>query len=63
MKFVMSGEMTEEVVVGADATGKAVKARRQMCPREALHRVLYDSGLDAVRATLDTMPVDTFRLC
>jgi len=63
MKFVMSGEMTEEVVVGTDATGKAVKERRQMCPREALQRVLYDSGLDAVRAALDAMPIDTFRLC
>jgi len=63
MKFVMSGEMTEEVVVGTDATGKAVKEHRQMCPRDALQRVLYDSGLDAVRAALDAMPIDTFRLC
>jgi hypothetical protein len=62
MKFVMSGEMAEEVIVGTDATGKVVKERKQMCPREALQRVLYDSGLDAVRASLDSMPLETFAL-
>ena len=62
LKFVLSGEMEQEVIVGVDAAGNAVKEKQQICPREALRRVLYDSGLDAVRAALDAMPVAAF-LC
>jgi hypothetical protein len=62
MKFVLSGEMEEEVIVGVDSDGNAVKEKKQLCPREALCRVLYDSGLDAVRAALDAMPAEAFSL-
>lgn len=60
MKFILSGEMEQEVVVGVDAQGHAVKEKTQVDPREALARVLHDSGLDAVRAVLDHMPRDRF---
>jgi len=56
MKFILSGEMEEEVAEALDADGNGVKTRRQVDPREALRRVLNDSGLDAVRTVLDTMP-------
>jgi len=62
MKFVLSGEMEEEVIVGVDSAGNTVKEKKQLCPREALCRVLYDSGLDAVRAALDAMPTEAFSL-
>jgi len=62
MKFVLSGEMEEEVVVGVDAAGKTVKEKKQLCPREALCKVLYDSGLNSVRATLDAMPPEAFSI-
>jgi hypothetical protein len=60
MKFVLSGEMTEEMIVGADSTGNAVKERKQSTPQEALYKSLHDSGLDDVRAALDAMPAETF---
>ena len=56
MKFILSGEMEEEVAEALDGDGNVVKTRRQVDPREALRRVLNDSGLDAVRTVLDTMP-------
>jgi hypothetical protein len=62
LKFVLSGEMEEEAVVGVDSAGNAVKEKKQICPREALRKVLYDSGLDDVRNALDAMPVAAF-LC
>lgn len=62
LKFVLSGEMEEEAIVGVDSAGNAVKEKKQICPREALRKVLYDSGLDAVRAALDAMPAAVF-LC
>ena len=46
MKFILSGEMEEEVIVGVDADGKAIKEKNQVDPRETLRRVLYDTGLD-----------------
>lgn len=58
MKFVLSGEMEEEVVVGVDAEGNVIKETKQLDPYEALGRVLHDSGLDAVRTVLDHMPRD-----
>jgi hypothetical protein len=60
MKFVLSGEMTEEMIVGVDSTGNAVKERKKSTPQEALYKSLYDSGLDDVRAVLDAMPTETF---
>ena len=36
-----------------DGDGNVVKTRRQVDPREALRRVLNDSGLDAVRTVLE----------
>ena len=39
-----------------DGDGNVVKTRRQVDPREALQRILNDSGLDAVRTVLDAMP-------
>jgi hypothetical protein len=56
MKFILSGEMDEEVAKALDGDGSVVKTRRQVDPREALRRVLNDSGLDAVRTVLDAMP-------
>ena len=56
MKFILSGEMEEEVAEALDGDGNVVKTRRQVDPREALRRVLNDSGLDAVRTVLDAMP-------
>ena len=56
MKFILSGEMEEEVAEALDDDGNVVKTRRQVDPREALRRVLNDSGLDAVRTVLDAMP-------
>ena len=62
LKFVLSGEMEEEAIVSVDSAGNAVKEKKQICPREALRKVLYDSGLDDVRNALDAMPVAAF-LC
>jgi len=56
MKFVLSGEMEEEVATALDDEGNVVTTRRQVDPRETLQRVLGDSGLDAVRAVLDAVP-------
>ena len=56
MKFILSWEMEEEVAEALDGDGNVVKTRRQVDPREALRRVLNDSGLDAVRTVLDAMP-------
>ncbi len=47
------GEMEEEVAEALDGDGNVVKTRRQVDPREALRRVLNDSGLDAVRTVLE----------
>jgi len=53
MKFILSGEMEEEVAEALDGDGNVVKTRHQVDPREALRRVLNDSGLDAVRTVLE----------
>jgi hypothetical protein len=53
MKFILSGEMEEEMAEALDGDGNVVKTRRQVDPREALRRVLNDSGLDAVRTVLE----------
>ena len=55
MKFVFSGEMEAEVEVVDEATGEVTKVKRQITPREALHKVLTDSGLDPVRDVLATV--------
>ena len=47
------GEMQEEVF--DDSTDQAVKNKNRICPREVLHKILYDSGLNAVRAALDAI--------
>ena len=54
MKFILSGEMEEERVT-LDAEGAVVKTRTQLDPKETLRRVLNDTGLDAVRAVLDSV--------
>ena len=56
MKFILSGEMEEEVAETIDSDGNIVKVTRQINPSEALQRILNDSGLDAVRAVLDALP-------
>jgi hypothetical protein len=58
MKFVLSGEMTEETI--ADIEGIAVKERHQITPREALRKILDDFGLDDVRVALNAMPAASF---
>lgn len=55
MKFILSGEMEAEVEVVDEATGEVTKVKRQITPREALHKVLSDSGLDPVREVLATV--------
>ena len=56
MKFILSGEMEEEVATALDDEGNVVTTRRQVDPRETLQRVLGDPGLDAVRTVLDAVP-------
>ena len=60
MKFVLSGEMTEELV--ADASDNTVKDRNKWksTPGEALRKILDDSGLDDVRVALNAMPAASF---
>jgi hypothetical protein len=58
MKFVISGEMTEETI--ADIGGTAVKERHQITPREALRKILDDFGLEDVRVALNAMPAASF---
>lgn len=60
MKFVLSGEMEQETAVGVDEEGNVVLEKTQVDPRETLARVLNDSGLDPVRAALDSMPLSYF---
>ena len=60
MKFVLSGEMTEETIVGVDAAGNAVKEKKKSNPEAMLYKTLHDSGLDEVRAVLDAMPAEIF---
>ena len=60
MKFVLSGEMSEERVVGVDSAGKDVTERIQISASQTVNRVLDDAGLDAVRDALNAMPRDVF---
>ena len=60
MKFLLSGEMTEEMIVGVDSAGNAAKERKKINPAEALSKILSDSGLDDVRVALNAMPAETF---
>jgi hypothetical protein len=62
MKYVLSGEMTEELVADVVSTRNAVKERKQITPRVALRKILDDSGLDDVRVALNAMPAASF-LC
>ena len=55
MKFVLSGEMEATVEVVDEATGVVTMVNRQITPREALHKVLSDTGLDPVREVLATV--------
>ena len=52
MKFILSGEMEEEVAEALDGDGNVVKTRRQVDPREALRRVLNDWRGSALRVPL-----------
>jgi len=60
MKFVLSGEMTGELIV--DSSGNAVQEKKkwQSSPGEALRKILDDSGLDDVRVALNAMPTASF---
>ena len=60
MKYVLSGEMTEELVADVVSTRNAVKERKQITPRVALRKILDDSGLDDVRVALNAMPTASF---
>ena len=60
MKFILSGEMTEELVADFVSTRNAVKETKQITPREALRKILDDSGLDDVRVALNAMPAASF---
>ena len=62
MKFVLSGEISEERIVGVDTAGNAVKERNQISTKEAVRKILGDAGLDAVREALNAMPRKIF-LC
>lgn len=62
MKFVLSGEMVEEIIVGVDSSGNAIKEKIQTCPKKTLCKVLQDSGLKPVRSVLDKMPRECFSL-
>jgi hypothetical protein len=57
MKFILSGEMEEEIIVGVDADDKAIKEKKQVNPIDTLRRVLYDIGLGDIRDKLDAMPL------
>jgi hypothetical protein len=55
MKFILSSEMEQELIVCFD--GKAIKEKKQIDPSETLKRVLYEMGLGDVRDKLDAMPL------
>jgi hypothetical protein len=55
MKFVLSGEMEAETEVVDETTGEVTKVKRQITPREVLHKVLSDTGLNPVRDILATV--------
>ena len=50
----------EEECITLDEDGKIVKSRTQVDPREALRRVLHDSGLDDVRSVLEQLPASSW---
>lgn len=60
MKFVLSGELSEEHAVGVDSAGDTVTARTQLSASEVVDKVVNDAGLDAVREVLNAMPASVF---
>lgn len=55
MKFVLSGEMDEEIVVGIDNDGNVVREKIQVNPLQTLHKVLHDENLDPVRNKINSL--------
>ncbi|GMI11128.1 hypothetical protein TrVE_jg9611 [Triparma verrucosa] len=55
MKFVLSGDMMEEVIdiVVDEETGEVTKVKRKINPKEALRKVLDDEGLAVVVEKLE----------
>jgi hypothetical protein len=72
MKFVLSSEMTEELVADVVSTRNAISMRNavkekmknkwQITPGEVLHMILDDSGSDDVRMAINDMSTSSF-LC
>jgi len=52
MKFVLSGDMMEEVYFTDEDTGEIKKETRSLSPKEMLAKVLSDEGLEKVRNKL-----------
>ena len=72
MKYLLAGSLQKELEVGgdegdaevADAVLVSVPERRlvSLTPREALHRILSDEGLDPVRELLASLPEKALRV-
>jgi hypothetical protein len=65
MKFLLSGEMEEEVVVEevAESGEVVVKKRKlQITPAEAMRKVLYEEALNPIREALRTLSPDDLRV-
>ena len=54
MKFVLSGQLVEEVEEIDNSTGQVKKVKKQLTPSETLAKVLSDSHFDSVRTILST---------
>jgi hypothetical protein len=66
MKFLLSGEMEEEVVVEeVTESGEVVVKKRklQITPTEAMRRVLYEDALNPIREALRTLPPGDLQVC
>lgn len=65
MKFVLSGEMEEEVVeeeVGDDGEVLVKKRKAQITPTEAMKKVLYEDALNPIRDALKSLPTSDLRI-
>jgi len=52
-KFLLSGEMEEEVEVVDKTTGKVTKVKKQTTPAEVVHKMLTEEGLNPVREIVE----------
>jgi hypothetical protein len=65
MKFLLSGEMEEEVVVEeVTESGEVVVKKRklQITPAEAMRKVLYEEALNPIREALQTLSPEDLRV-